>query len=189
MLFSTLRTTREHLLRVAQPDDCHETVWNLLGDRKDRIRDFVFRWTENLDEVLIQIVSPRVPEDPEGVFDIKILPYTPDIELGDVFRFKLLVRPNITKGSDAWKMPPATRGIHWFSQRERMDGFELRHIESATPGVFHLERRGRRDVHFHTVDLEGVLKVSDAEKFRNALLTGIGGGKPYGCGLLLAIRE
>jgi CRISPR system Cascade subunit CasE len=36
-----------------------------------------------------------------------------------------------------------------------------------------------------TVDLRGALEVRDAERFRHALLNGIGHGKVYGCGLLL----
>jgi CRISPR system Cascade subunit CasE len=31
---------------------------------------------------------------------------------------------------------------------------------------------------------EGILRVEDAERLRTALITGIGRGLPYGCGLL-----
>lgn len=46
-------------------------------------------------------------------------------------------------------------------------------------------RRGAEPIRLSTVDLSGVLQVQDAERFRRALLGGVGHGKAFGCGLLL----
>ena len=39
------------------------------------------------------------------------------------------------------------------------------------------------------VTYEGLLTVTDAEKFREALISGIGRGKAYGLGLLTVVRH
>lgn len=49
-------------------------------------------------------------------------------------------------------------------------------------------RRGAEPIRLSTVDLSGVLQVQDAERFRKALLGGVGHAKAFGCGLLLVRR-
>lgn len=51
-----------------------------------------------------------------------------------------------------------------------------------------LPRRGAEPIQLSTVDLSGVLQVQDSERFRKALLGGVGHGKAFGCGLLLVRR-
>lgn len=46
------------------------------------------------------------------------------------------------------------------------------------------ETNSKRRLTFGAALFEGVLEISDAEKFRQALLSGIGSGKAYGFGLL-----
>jgi CRISPR system Cascade subunit CasE len=49
-------------------------------------------------------------------------------------------------------------------------------------------RPGVKPIRLSTVDLSGVLQVQDAQRFRQALLAGVGHGKAFGCGLLLVRR-
>lgn len=62
----------------------------------------------------------------------------------------------------------------------RVDGYlthsELRHLPTA------------QQLRFSTVDFSGVLTVTDPDRFRSALTTGIGPAKAFGCGLLLVRR-
>lgn len=46
----------------------------------------------------------------------------------------------------------------------------------------------RKDIVLSTVDFQGVLEVTDTDKFARTLLSGIGHGKAFGCGLLLVRR-
>jgi CRISPR system Cascade subunit CasE len=50
------------------------------------------------------------------------------------------------------------------------------------------QRQGAAPITLSTVDLTGVLEVTDADLFGDALLNGIGRGKAFGCGLLLVRR-
>ena len=45
-----------------------------------------------------------------------------------------------------------------------------------------------KDVRLLSVTYEGLLTVTDAQKFRDALTGGIGRGKAYGMGLLTIVR-
>ena len=43
-------------------------------------------------------------------------------------------------------------------------------------------------IRYSTVDLQGILTVTDPERFEKALFNGIGKSKAFGCGLLLVRR-
>jgi CRISPR system Cascade subunit CasE len=47
---------------------------------------------------------------------------------------------------------------------------------------------GKGEVTLRTATFEGILTISDLERFRRTLLSGIGRAKAYGCGLLTIVR-
>jgi CRISPR system Cascade subunit CasE len=49
-------------------------------------------------------------------------------------------------------------------------------------------QRSNRGISLSTLDFEGSLTVTDPADFLNALLSGIGPAKAFGCGLLLVRR-
>jgi CRISPR system Cascade subunit CasE len=49
-------------------------------------------------------------------------------------------------------------------------------------------RRDAKPIRISTVDLTGVLEVTEAERVRRALLYGLGHAKAFGCGLLRVRR-
>ncbi len=51
-----------------------------------------------------------------------------------------------------------------------------------------IARNGLKPIALSTVDLSGNLIVTDADRFVRALLSGVGRGKAFGCGLLLVRR-
>ena len=84
--------------------------------------------------------------------------------------------------------------IGWLKRKGEDCGFRLTDVrikDAVENAVAHslskqFGRRGRDDrkMTFGSVVYEGVLQVTDVEKFREALQTGIGTGKAYGFGLL-----
>lgn len=50
------------------------------------------------------------------------------------------------------------------------------------------KRSGGRSIVVATTDLRGVLEVTDVDRFRQALFTGVGPSKAFGCGLLTIRR-
>ena len=85
--------------------------------------------------------------------------------------------------------------LRWFVQRSQPGngtwGFALVDPEEPTVSVVAREHRsflkGREERHRVTLDrvtYEGRLRVTDPERLRAVLITGLGGAKAYGCGLL-----
>ncbi|MDQ3132470.1 MAG: type I-E CRISPR-associated protein Cas6/Cse3/CasE [Acidobacteriota bacterium] len=85
--------------------------------------------------------------------------------------------------------------IKWLARKGENAGFCLTNVrikdnvENAVAAAqgkikFRKNRSDDRKITFGSVVFEGVLEVTDAGKFREALQTGIGTGKAYGFGLL-----
>jgi CRISPR system Cascade subunit CasE len=75
----------------------------------------------------------------------------------------------------------------WFILKEKDCGFTLENdrMEATSYRQQLLRKRGSREISFSSVDLSGVLTVTDIEKFKNTLFNGLGRSKAFGCGLLL----
>lgn len=83
--------------------------------------------------------------------------------------------------------------LEWLGRKARENGFaviDVRQAERAVPDVIQHEPgvvRGWREGHHLTLEgvlFEGRLRVVETERFRAAILDGIGRGKAYGFGLL-----
>lgn len=75
---------------------------------------------------------------------------------------------------------------HGFSVPENDDGIPLLEVRQRHAERF---RRNGRLVTIDTAVFEGVLSVTDAERFRHALCCGIGRAKGFGCGLMTIAPE
>lgn len=124
------------------------------------------------------------------------------LEIGQSWRFRLCGNP--VQSSTVEKNPKTGRGkvyAHvtceqqkkWLIGKANSCGFSL---SEESFGViqnkwlkFHKGGESRRPVSLHTVIFEGLLTITDLELFRQALKTGIGRGKAYGCGLLTITRD
>lgn len=79
----------------------------------------------------------------------------------------------------------------WLLSRAQTGGFALAEDEFE---VVHTEWKkfrksaGAHEVVLRTATYEGILSVSDAERFTDVLTSGIGRAKAYGCGLLTIMR-
>ena len=75
----------------------------------------------------------------------------------------------------------------WLRQKSDKAGFSLGAFSVIMRDVKKFSRQGKT-VTLSTAVFEGVLKVTDAKLFREALISGIGRAKSYGCGLLTLAR-
>ena len=109
---------------------------------------------------------------------------------GSIFRFKLCANPTVKEFESA-KRQTITKEedlFEWLKRRSMMNGFKVFENEKGTPRVL----VSREDTHgyksakmsFSSVTFEGILKVTDEEKFQNVVKEGIGTGKAYGHGLI-----
>lgn len=110
---------------------------------------------------------------------------------GRSWRFRLAANPVTSipqPGKERGKIKAVTVAAH---QREWLVKQGTRHGFLVTPEQFDmvrsewkLFRNKGRSLSILSVTFEGILTVTDQEKFRDALLKGIGRGKAYGMGLL-----
>lgn len=94
--------------------------------------------------------------------------------------------------------------LAWLERKGEMGGFELLQVR-ASPGIGagpqravpaaetiedekltgkHAAKEGKKTMTFGSVRFDGELRVTDADRFRQTLVEGIGSGKAYGFGLL-----
>lgn len=124
------------------------------------------------------------------------------VEAGQVWGFRLQANPVRSSSKD--KEGASGRGKvfahvtqaqqkQWLLSRAQACGFTL--AEDAFDVVHTQWKRfpkgsgDRREVTLRTATFEGVLTVTDAERFKQALVTGIGRAKAYGCGLMTIMRR
>lgn len=129
-------------------------------------------------------------------------PFLDRLEVGQEWRFRLAANPvrsvrEVTDPSSLQrgKRVPVVGARHlqqWLIDRGGKLGFEVNDDSFIVSGrqAENFRRQGRevsgssQRVVITAVRFDGILRVSDAEAIRKALVEGIGSAKAYGCGLL-----
>lgn len=133
-------------------------------------------------------------------------PLLDSLRIGQEWRFRLRANPvKSVKGSEARGTIRPLAGqagqLEWFMRQATQHGFyiprqEAKEEASALVTIterndlgFERRSEGRRDrVSIRAVQYDGVLRITDREAIRRALVWGIGRGKAYGCGLMTLRR-
>jgi CRISPR system Cascade subunit CasE len=79
-------------------------------------------------------------------------------------------------------------GTKWLQRRAEAFGFDIAELERCDYEVMEFVREGQ-PIRLSTINFAGRLRVTDPERFRAALLQGVGHGKAWGCGLLLCMKR
>lgn len=81
---------------------------------------------------------------------------------------------------------PENEVSHWLTSREEAIGVSFTDFSSDT-SIDTFNRKGNK-MTLQSTEFEGVLTVVDPDRFRNALINGIGPAKAHGCGLITISR-
>ena len=113
---------------------------------------------------------------------------------GSKWRFRLKANPTVQKSSNVsgrGKILAHITTAHqeeWLAKRAEKNGFLLSEgewlVTESRWYIFKKNKEQKNKVKLISVTYEGVLTVTDADAFRNALKTGIGREKAYGLGLM-----
>jgi len=76
-------------------------------------------------------------------------------------------------------------GEKWLSQKAEKHGFRVLSVFAQGYQQHHFKKR---QISLATLDFEGVLQVTDPDKFRQTLFNGLGRAKAFGCGLMMVRR-
>ena len=114
---------------------------------------------------------------------------------GSCFRFDILVAPfkkvaeEGARNSRRRFLRTYQERLEWMSRKAEQSGFELVEIQenqSQTIHGSHSEEKGG-NFYCNVVSYQGILRVSDKERFSMAWKQGIGAGKAYGQGMLMLV--
>ena len=187
----------------------HQALWNLFERDPNARRDFLYRQEGQADKLSFLVLSQRQPGDDDGLWDVQTKDFSPKLQIGQRLHFSIRINPVIKRrdengrqerhdlvmdlkksadGQDqtqAELVQQATR--QWLEARAERNGFAL--AESSLIGEAYRQWRfvgkGGRKISFSSVDCSGLLTVADTDRFKQALMRGIGPEKAFGCGLLL----
>lgn len=111
------------------------------------------------------------------------------IKAGGKWRFRLTANPTVCKGGKIFAHITEEFQKKWLSERAEKHGFALNDTEFTTvcSKWYDFYKSGNVRVRLLSVTFEGLLTVTDEEKFRETLCVGIGREKAYGQGLLTVI--
>lgn len=200
--------------RVRDAYDAHSLIWDLFSDGPERDRDFLFRQEEHRGLPGFLTVSSRPPSSRNGTWVVETKPYDPALREGMRLGFALRANPVRTVQDEQrrhhrhdvvmdakWRLrgdplerPPSQpeivqeAGSAWLAGRAPTHGFTFARGEiSAEAYTQHrfFKAGSSNPIRLSTIDFSGLLTVTDPERFRAALASGVGPAKGFGCGLLL----
>jgi CRISPR system Cascade subunit CasE len=208
--------TLADVARIAADDAYadHRILWRLFPDGQPR-REFLFRRMEHRGRRSFLVVSPVKPTSSSPAWIIESKAYEPGLEEGDRLTFSLRANPVVRRRTESGRQvrhdvvmdakrrfreqhpdKPAPMveliseaGREWLETRVAGLGFTLEPGRLRCDGYRrHRLVRRNRQITFSTVDFDGVLRLSDPDRFVDALFRGVGPSKAFGCGLLLVRR-
>lgn len=121
-------------------------------------------------------------------------PFHPELVVGATLRFRLKANPTVKTRSNQdsnrkTRVPlkHEEKQLAWLERKGESHGFRV--VRVQTSGWDHLQDWIRRNGNTHklrlfTVQFDGILQVTDSDRFSEVLASGIGPAKAFGCGLL-----
>ena len=186
----TLSLSEVRTLRCTDTYSLHRLVYSLFADIRQGAPDnsgilFADKGGNAQGRKLL-ILSERKPQEPKhGHLESKILPDT--YLKYPAYHFEITINP-VRRENKTGKLIPI-RGAEaisdWFCAKALTWGF-LVHQPSLSVANVHADifTKGGHNVTLGKATLTGFLKVTEAEKFANAVFKGLGRARSFGCGLL-----
>lgn len=136
------------------------------------------------DLLIVQAERPIRPASMDGIVSEAYSSEKPTHYEGEI-RFSLIAHPTVARDGRR-RVLPIDRWDEWI-HRKLGPALELEAVEIQDLGTRSGARHGDRVVH-RWVAYTGVGTVHDTEAFAAMLTNGVGTGRAYGCGLLLAVK-
>jgi CRISPR system Cascade subunit CasE len=195
------------------PYELHRALWQMFPDRPEAERDFLFRVEQTQFRLHAQVLmqSMTEPQTSKAAQLSACKPIQFSIPEASVLRFRLRANPIKTikdakgrlnkKGELKSCRVPLVKEVDqhaWLVRK--FDGIaELKTVQIVTEAPLYFYKNKDRDKNteksnnrqggkINTVCYDGILTVTDSESFERLLLSGIGAGKSFGCGLLSIAR-
>ena len=113
------------------------------------------------------------------------------------YRFRITINPIVARSSGKLsgkrgRVFPLVREeeqLRYLLDRSESNGFSVlkENFYVKNSNVAKLRKSGNNSIKILKVTIEGVLTITDKEKFKNMMIMGLGKKKAYGCGLMTVI--
>ena len=124
------------------------------------------------------------------------------LKVGQRFRFRLRANPCVTRNDKRLGLLRLDEQEAWVQRKGQLHGFSLPQLASFCPSgssqarvdvrisqeqMLRAKQHTGNGIRVYSVLYDGILTVTEADKFKHALQTGIGHGKVMGLGLLSVV--
>ena len=165
----------------------HQAIWKAFPDRPDDARDFLFRVDRKDGGFRVLLLSEEKPQ-PEAWFAWQTKEVGLSFLSRTAYHFQVRANPTMRRSADKRRLAiyDESRLREWLSRKAEASGFEVDPdtLTIGAPRDETFRKDGKFGKHV-TVDFEGILRVTDHDRFAQAFNSGIGSAKGFGYGLLM----
>lgn len=201
---------REHL---RNPYKVHQMVMRGFPDGLKREEAIVLYRLEMREEAIVLLVQSVHKPDwstvepaylaPADPFDLlpnpAVKPLLLPLQAGQIFSFRLCANPTFKKvrrdengerdNSNRVPLLREDEQIEWLQNRAEAGGFRVLQVAISQAQNQKLwKEKGQKPITFYTVHFDGQLQVTQPDKLTQAIKSGIGPSRAFGCGLLSLAR-
>lgn len=104
------------------------------------------------------------------------------------YRFRLMANPTVTRLGKRYGLVDEEVQLEWLKRQGKRHGFVVKASAVSASNLLESKRKAAGNITVQQACFDGVLEVLEPASVRNALLSGIGPAKAFGCGLLSLAR-
>jgi CRISPR system Cascade subunit CasE len=186
----------------------HQIVWELSGAPPEAKREFLFRSDMRPDGLEVLVLSRQPLTAITAPWESQTRLYAPELETGQLLRFKLRMSPTVDRaqaGKRSVRTDLVMELVHsqlrhqsvaiaaqaaaeqWLRSRAHASGFRLVECIADNYQRLVMVDKGKR-ITTPSLDVEGLLEITDPTLFLEKQRTGYGKAKFAGMGLMLVRR-
>lgn len=188
-------------LRLCDSHDWHQAAWKVFPGRSGEQRNFLTRLDQRREGFRLLIVSPVDPVRPDWCpLDCwKTRPIPAGYFTHSRYRFQLCANPTkkvaVQTPDGSFKKNGRREPLRnredlaaWVQRKGEQGGFAVAQdtLRTIPRGREYFQKNDIRGLH-SAVEFQGVLRVTDPNKFRETCTRGIGSAKAFGFGLLAVV--
>lgn len=107
------------------------------------------------------------------------------VQSGKRYRFRLKANPTVTRAGKRYGLMKEDEQMAWFARQGERHGFSvLACLRGASERIEVRQGAAGRRITVHSILMDGLIEVQDAEKVRQVVCSGLGHAKALGLGLL-----
>ncbi len=204
----------EKLAEILQADQyqLHQTLWRLFPERnKNDSRNFLFKRDDSEHFPLFYLLSAEQPQSLDNILKVETKVFNPQLNTGDQLAFSLRANPVIKMPNDKTRHDVVMHlkkslteeqkqqysqanleqqaGEKWLEKRAEINGFRVHSVITNGYQKHQFKKPNvKKGIKLSSLDFEGILEITEVEKFKKVLYEGIGSAKAFGFGLFLIKR-